>query len=107
MLARTDSRARALVLLIVAAVAAAGIGARLVWWQVIQQPWLATAALEQLAQHDELPAERGEITDRNGELLATSVEVGSVFVTPPTLDDPRMAAITLATVLGMPVDEIR
>ncbi len=107
MLARTDSRARAVVLLIVVAVAAMGIGARLVWWQVVQQPWLATAALQQLAQQDELPAERGEITDRNGELLATSVELDSVFATPPTLGDPSMAAITLATVLQLPVDEVR
>ncbi|HEX9609944.1 MAG TPA: penicillin-binding protein 2 [Candidatus Limnocylindria bacterium] len=107
MLARTDSRARALVLLIVAAVAAAGIGARLVWWQVVQQPWLATAALQQLAQSEDLPAERGEITDRNGELLATSVELQSVFATPPSLADPALAAITLATVLQLPVDEVR
>jgi len=107
MLARTDSRARAVVLLIVVALAAMGIGARLVWWQVVQQPWLSTAALHQLAQHDELPAERGEITDRNGELLATSVELSSVFATPPTLDDPAMAAITLATVLALPVEEVR
>jgi len=107
MLARTDSRARALVLLIVAAVAAGGIGARLVWWQVVQAPWLSTAALHQLAQHEDLPAERGEITDRNGELLATSVELQSVFATPPSLADPGMAAITLATVLQLPVDEVR
>ena len=107
MLARTDSRARALVLLIVAAIAAGGIGARLVWWQVVQAPWLSTAALLQLAQHEDLPAERGEITDRNGELLATSVQLQSVFATPPSLADPGMAAITLATVLQLPVDEVR
>ena len=41
MLARTDSRARALVLLIVVALVATAIGARLVWWQVVQQPWLS------------------------------------------------------------------
>ena len=107
MLARTDSRARALVLLVLAAVAATTIGARLVWWQVVQQPWLSAAALQQLAQHTELPAERGEITDRNGELLATSVELQSIFATPPTIDDPGMAAISLATVLQLPVDEVR
>ena len=37
MLARTDSRARALFLLIVAALVAGGIGARLVWWQVVER----------------------------------------------------------------------
>lgn len=61
MLARTDSRARALVLLIVACVAASAVGARLVWWQVAQQGWLAEMALHQLAQHQQIPAERGEI----------------------------------------------
>ena len=107
MLARTDSRARALVLLILVAFAASAIGARLVWWQVVQQPWLAEMALNQLAQHEELPAERGEITDANGELLATSVELQSVFATPPSVDDPLMTAIVLASVLDMPTAEVR
>ena len=107
MLARTDSRARALVLLIVAAVAAMAIGARLVWWQVAQQSWLQGMALHQLAQHEELPAERGEITDVNGELLATSVELQSVFATPPTIEDPGLAATILSSVLEMPADELR
>ncbi len=107
MLARTDSRARALVLLIVAALAATAIGARLIWWQVAQQPWLAEMALHQLAQHEELPAERGEITDVNGELLATSVELQSVFATPPTIVDPGLAATILASVLELPVEDVR
>ena len=107
MLARTDSRARALVLLMVAVIAASAIGARLVWWQVAQQPWLAEMALHQLAQHEQLPAERGEITDVNGELLATSVELQSVFATPPTVDDPGLAATILASVLEMPTEELR
>ena len=107
MLARTDSRARALVLLIVVVVVATAIGARLVWWQVAQQSWLSTMAMHQLAQHDDLPAERGEITDINGELLATSVELQSVFATPPTVEDAGMAATILASVLDRPVDSIR
>lgn len=107
MLARTDSRARALVLLMLAVIAATAIGARLVWWQVIQQPWLAEMALHQLAQHEQLPAERGEITDVNGELLATSVELQSIFATPPTVGDAGMAATILGSVLEMPVDELR
>ncbi len=107
MLARTDSRARALVLLILVAFAASAIGARLVWWQVVQQPWLAEMALNQLAHHEELPAERGEITDANGELLATSVELQSIFATPPSVDDPLIASIILASILDMPPDEVR
>lgn len=107
MLARTDSRARALVLLIVVSLLATAIGARLVWWQVVDRERLATMALHQLAQEQTLPAERGEITDRNGELLATSVELQSVFVIPPSIEDPGLAAALLASALDMPATEVR
>ena len=107
MLARTDSRARALVLFLLVAVAATAIGARLVWWQAVQQPWLADMARNQLAHDQELPAERGEITDIHGELLATSVELQSIFATPPTIQDPGLAATILASVLDMPVSVLR
>ena len=101
MLARTDSRARALVLFLLVAVAATAIGARLVWWQVLEQPRLAEIALHQLAQHEDLPAERGEITDVNGELLATSVELQSIFATPPTVSNPAATASALASILNI------
>jgi cell division protein FtsI/penicillin-binding protein 2 len=107
MLARTDSRARALVLFIVVAFAATAIGARLVWWQAVQQGDLARMALHQLAQEQTLPAERGEITDVNGELLATSVELQSIFATPPTIQELRTTSIALGRILGMPVAQIR
>ena len=101
MLARTDSRARAMVLLLFVAMVAMAIGARLVWWQVVQQPWLAEMALHQLSQREEIPAERGEITDVNGAILATSIEVQSVFATPPLIEDAERTADLLAPVLGM------
>jgi cell division protein FtsI/penicillin-binding protein 2 len=107
MLARTDSRARALFLLIVATVVAGGIGARLAWWQVAERDRLATMALHQLAQNEEIPAERGEITDANGVLLATSVELQSIFATPPDITDVESTAALLALPLGIPVDELR
>ena len=63
-------------------------------------------ALHQLAQQQALPAERGEITDVNGELLATSVELQSVFAIPPTIErSRRCAAALLASVLDMPAAE--
>ena len=107
MLARTDSRARALVLLLVVVLVATGIGARLVFWQVLEGPHLAELASRQLAQHEELPAERGEITDVNGELLATSVELQSVFATPPTVRDPDATARAVAEVLDLSVASVR
>ena len=107
MLARTDSRARAVVLLLVVAFAASAIGARLVWWQVVQQASLSTSALAQLSKQEELPAERGEITDVNGALLATSIELQSVFATPPLIADPARTARLLAPVLDISNAQLR
>src|ERR687898_985685 len=107
MLARTDSRARALLLLVVATLVAGAIGARLAWWQVIERDRLATIAMHQLAQNEEIPAERGQITDSTGVLLATSIELQSVFATPPTVEDPESTAALLAPILAMDVDTLR
>ena len=105
MLARTDSRARALFLLIIAAVLATGIGGRLVWWQIVERDRLAALALNQFAQNEQIPAERGEIRDVNGVLLATSSRCSRS--SPPrrrSEGDPERAAALLATVLGMHVE---
>ena len=109
MLARTDSRARALFLLILTAMLMTLVGGRLVFWQVIDRDRVAAIALNQLAQNEEIPAERGEIRDINGVLLATSVEVQSVYAIPPTVKkgDPESAATLLASVLGMDTEEMR
>jgi stage V sporulation protein D (sporulation-specific penicillin-binding protein) len=107
-LARTDSRARALFLLIVTAMLATVVGGRLVYWQVLDSQRVATLARSQLAQNQEIPAERGEIRDINGVLLATSVQVQSVYAIPPTVQkgDPQKAATRLASVLGMDAGEV-
>jgi cell division protein FtsI/penicillin-binding protein 2 len=107
-LARTDSRARAVFLLVITAMVATLVGGRLVFWQVIDRERVAAIALNQLAQNEEIPAERGEIRDVNGVLLATSVEVQSVYAIPPTVQkgDPESAATRLASVLGMDSDEV-
>lgn len=103
MLARTDSRARALVLLVLLSLVATGIGARLVWWHVLDRDHLTEMALAQLNQEQTIPAARGEIVDANGVLLATSVELQSVFAVPPVTrdEDPGRAAELLGPILGM------
>ncbi len=108
MLARTDSRARALVLLVLISLLATGIGGRLVWWHVLDTEQLTAMALAQLNQQHEIPAERGEIVDANGVLLATSVELESVFAIPPLTreQDPGRAAELLAPILGLDRDQL-
>ncbi|HEX6656055.1 MAG TPA: penicillin-binding protein 2 [Candidatus Limnocylindria bacterium] len=107
MLARTDSRARALFLLVVAALVAGGIGTRLAWWQVVERDRLANMALAQLDQTESIPAARGDITDSSGELLATTVELQSIFATPPSVEDPASAAALLAPLLGLDVHDLQ
>ena len=107
MLARTDSRARALVLLLVTALVAGGIGTRLAWWQIVERDRLADMALAQLNQTEPIPAARGDITDSTGELLATTVELQSVFATPPSIDDPASTAALLAPLLGLDVHALQ
>ncbi|HEV8251849.1 MAG TPA: penicillin-binding protein 2 [Candidatus Limnocylindria bacterium] len=95
-------------LLVVTAMVATLVGGRLVFWQVIDRERVAAIALNQLAQNEEIPAERGEIRDTNGVLLATSVEVQSVYAIPPTVQkgDVESAAAQLGAVLGMEHDEV-
>jgi cell division protein FtsI/penicillin-binding protein 2 len=108
-LARTDSRARALFLLIITTVLATMVGGRLVWWQVLDRERVSAMALNQLAQNQEIPAARGEIRDSNGVLLAMSIQVQSVYATPPSIRtaDTERSATLLATVLGTSVAEMR
>ncbi|MGH2463093.1 MAG: peptidoglycan D,D-transpeptidase FtsI family protein [Candidatus Limnocylindria bacterium] len=106
MLARTDSRIRAVAMLMVAALVAGLIAYRLVWWQVIDRERLADMGLAQLAHAQQIPATRGAIFDRHGLILATSIAADSVFATPPTIEDPERAALLLSAILGMEADEL-
>jgi len=102
MLARTDSRARAFVLLLLLSLLATVIGGRLAFWHVLQHDRLSAMAADQLAQNQEIPAERGVILDARGQLLATSVQVYSVYATPPQVSNPELEANVLAGVLQLP-----
>jgi cell division protein FtsI/penicillin-binding protein 2 len=100
MLARTDSRIRAVVMLVFVALIAGLIGYRLVWWQVIDRERLAAMGMAQLAHVQQIPATRGLILDRDGMILATSLTTESVFATPPTVSNPERSALLLGAVLG-------
>jgi cell division protein FtsI/penicillin-binding protein 2 len=101
MLARTDSRGRALFLLLIAALIATAIGGRLAWWHVFEHERLTAMAADQMAQNEEIPAERGAIRDARGLLLATSVQVFSIYATPPQVTDPESEAAILAPLLDL------
>lgn len=48
--------------------------------QIVQGPELALEAVKSRTQHDIIPAKRGDILDRNGKVLATSIEVYDLAV---------------------------
>jgi cell division protein FtsI (penicillin-binding protein 3) len=75
--------------------------ARAIRLQVGDGARLARLAREQYLLKVALPAHRGNIYDRQGVALASSVQVDSIFANPAQLPDPRAAAKQLATALHM------
>ena len=67
----------------------AGIEARLFYLQVIQHDVLTQRAERQQQKTRMMPAKRGDILDREGGVLAMSVEVESIFVDPSQVEDPE------------------
>ena len=83
MLGRTDSRARAIILLLVFVVVAGALGVRLAYWQVVRGDDLSAMAVRQSSKTVTLPARRGAIYDRSGTVvLATSVQRDRLAATP-------------------------
>ena len=81
-------------------IAFALVALRLVWLQVIQARELSTAAEDRRTNVITLHARRGTIYDRNGNVLAMSVECKTVYANPQDIEDPTRVAQILAQNLG-------
>jgi cell division protein FtsI (penicillin-binding protein 3) len=79
---------------------------RAVQLQVVQAARLGSMASDQSLHEMEVPARRGEILDRGGVSLASSVEVDSLWVDPSQLENVRRAALDLARVLHLDAAEL-
>ena len=104
MLGRTDSRSRALLLLLAFVIAAGSLGARLAYWQVVRRDELAALATKQSSMRYEIPADRGSIYDRTGTVvLATSVSRDRLAANPKLLTPLRRVEVAnkLIEVLGL------
>jgi len=75
------------------------IEARLVYLQIFQHDTLTARADRQQSRKIEPPAKRGEILDRNGRILARSVDADTVYAVPSELGDPDRAAARLCQAL--------
>ena len=82
-----------------AAVVMSAFAARLVQLQAIDADEYANAAAEMRTQTTVLPAVRGEIVDRNGAPLATTLDTVRVIADPETVIDPAGTAELLAPLL--------
>lgn len=91
-----------------AAVLAAVLLGKLVYWQVVEHQKISLLAAKQHQVTFKLPSQRGKIFDRSGQLLATDTPVANVVADPSLI--PRAArsqiAGSLAPLLGMTATDI-
>nr|WP_041690662.1 penicillin-binding protein 2 [Eggerthella sp. YY7918] len=91
---------RAFIPIVVFAVIAMLFLARLVYLQVIVAPAYAGMAEESRTVSFAVEPRRGTIYDRNGVVLATSVDATTIYANPSEVKDVNGAAASLASVLG-------
>ncbi|MNR80570.1 Penicillin-binding protein 2 [compost metagenome] len=84
------------------------LAGRALWLQGMSTEFLQKQGASRYARTLELPATRGKITDRNGQVLASSVPVRAVWAIPEdVLESPPEKLQALAKLLDMPERELR
>ncbi|MGH3650562.1 MAG: peptidoglycan D,D-transpeptidase FtsI family protein [Acidimicrobiia bacterium] len=83
-----------------------GMGYRLVEIQVVRAPELAEQGLSQRLVTREMAPQRGNIYDRNGNLLAMTVESQSLFAVPDQVTEPLWVAQQVGGLLGVDTDAL-
>jgi cell division protein FtsI (penicillin-binding protein 3) len=84
-----------------------GLIAKAVWLQVVNKDFIQKQGEARYAHTLELPASRGRIVDRSGQVLAASVAVPSIWATPAEVDPEPEKRQALAKALGMPLSELQ
>jgi cell division protein FtsI (penicillin-binding protein 3) len=97
---RDGLKARLLVLLAVFGVCVLAIEARLVQLMVFQHDALLSLARDQREEIIEPGGIRGDVVDRQGRLLAYSVESAAVHADPSAVKDPAATGAALCAALG-------
>jgi cell division protein FtsI (penicillin-binding protein 3) len=77
-----------------------GIETRLVYLQIFERADLLARAERQQERTQPVPAKRGDILDRRGRVMATSVDADTVIAVPNEIDDAADVAAKLCTALG-------
>jgi cell division protein FtsI (penicillin-binding protein 3) len=84
---RASLKKRVIVIVIVLVAWAAGIEARFMHLQIVQHTWLVQQAEIRQQRSITDRAKRGEIVDRNGQILAYSVDADTVIAVPSAIKD--------------------
>lgn len=103
---RAMLRRRAGVVVTVVGVAWLVLAGRLIQIQGLQQAELVRRAERQREVIEAIAPRPGDIFDREGRLLATSVAAPSLYVVPRQIADQRSFAEQLGPALGLPADEL-
>jgi cell division protein FtsI/penicillin-binding protein 2 len=85
---RATLKRRTLVAALWLAVWAVSIEAKLVYLQVYRHTDLVARAVKQQMRTREAPPKRGDIVDRKGRVLATSVDADSIYAVPSEIGNP-------------------
>src|SRR5947209_11731967 len=97
---RTTLRRRVCVVAGLFTIWIAGIEAKLVYLQVYDRADLIALASRQQERTLPSPAKRGDLLDRRGRILATSVDADTIYAVPTEIDNAADAANKLCAALG-------
>ncbi len=100
------SRVRVALIGLFLVVALLGLAVRLFQVQVVQAADLADQGLDQRLVTRDLAPQRGKIYDRNGELLAMTVEAQSIWANPTQVEEPLWVAQQVGGLLGVDSQEL-
>ena len=101
------SQSRLRVLFALFAVATLLLSLRVGYWQTIGRASLLEGATDQTRSELVVEAQRGVIRDRTGAILATTVDLRSLYAIPKRIPDHAEAAAKLAPILATPAATLR
>jgi cell division protein FtsI (penicillin-binding protein 3) len=91
---------RILIVASILAIWAGGIEVRLGYLQIVDHADLVARAGRQQMRTRTAPAKRGDIVDRHGRILATSVDTDSIYAVPTEIGNAGETAVKLCEALG-------
>ncbi|HAS89507.1 MAG TPA: peptidoglycan synthetase [Desulfovibrio sp.] len=101
------SRTKLLIVMVLFALVWTGLLGRAAWLQLFKGADLSRMVSRQHLAAELERGERGSIYDRNGNLLATSVEASSVYIRPVKVKDVDGTAYKLSKILGISQAKLR